>query len=162
GTLMPADGTKARERLVQLGRVKKASYYEADLYSELVIHPSFEPGQLVEAVFDGYNSIYEKIGPAIHRWGRTWFTGARRFKNSPNRAPARRSEVLGQRSIRTRAILLNTLGYLPNDAIRDEVKDTLGQMRDFFGPPTPREEAEAALVAHAFATDAEQRASRAA
>jgi hypothetical protein len=153
GTLMPADGTALRARLEAEGRVRKGNYWDSDLYSELIIHPNFQPGQLHDAVFWGYDEFYRRTGPAIHRLVRTWLNGARRLKHSPTAALRRRAGVLAERARSARPILLETLGYLPTDEIREQVRETLGWLRDELGAPTAAEEAQARLVERIFALE---------
>ncbi len=153
GTLMPAEGTELRVRLEREGRVRQGNYYDSDLYSELVIHPEFQPGQLRQAVMDGYDELYRRIGPSIHRMARTWLQGARNLKNSPHEVLRRRASILAGRARVTRPIFLETLGYLPTDEIREMVRETLGWMREEFGAPTSEEEAQARLVEKIFAME---------
>ncbi|HEX9944972.1 MAG TPA: hypothetical protein VGG03_23430 [Thermoanaerobaculia bacterium] len=157
GTLMPADGTALRARLEAEGRVRKGNYWDSDLYSELIIHPAFQPGQLSEAVFWGYDEFYRRTGPAIHRLARTWLQGARRMKHSPNAALRRRAAVLAERARTVRPILLETGAYLPTDEIREAVRETLSWMKEEFGPPTAAEEAQARLVERIFALETAKR-----
>lgn len=150
GTLMPADGTQLRRRLEEEGRVRKGSYLDSDLYSELIIHPEFQPGELRQAVFDGYERFYRGSGPAIHRMARTWIQGSRRLKASPNAVLRRRAERLAQRARATRPILLETSEYLPTDEVRETVRETLAWIREEVGPPSADEEAQARLVRRLF------------
>jgi len=153
GTLMPADGTEERRRLDELGRVRKASYKDADLYSEILIHPNFKPGQLRETVFDAYDQFYAANGPALHRALRGWLAGARRFKSSTSKSLRRRAELCAQRALTARPIFLDTLDYLPNQAVRASVEDTLARLREEFGAPSAEDEARARLVARVFALE---------
>jgi hypothetical protein len=153
GTLMPAEGTALRARLEAEGRVLKGSYYDSDLYSELVIHPAFQRGELRQAVFDGYERFYRLTGPAIHRLARTWLRGARRLKRSPQEALRRRAGVLLERARATRPIFLETAAWLPNAEVQETVEETLGWMREELGAPTADEEAKARLVQRIFALE---------
>jgi radical SAM superfamily enzyme YgiQ (UPF0313 family) len=153
GTLMPAEGTALRARLEQEGRIRQGNYWDSDLYSELVIHPAFEPGQIRQAVMDGYDEFYRRVGPSIHRLARTWMQGARHLKNSPHEALRRRAAILADRARATRPIFLETMAYLPTDEIREAVRETLAWMREELGPPTAREEAQARLVEKIFALE---------
>lgn len=154
GTLMPADGTEVRRRMEAEGLVRKGSYLDSDLYSELIIHPNFEPGQLRAAVFAGYEDFYHRTGPAVHRIARTWLRGARNLRRSANPLLRRRAELLGQRALVVRPILLETAEHLPSPEVREMVAETLGWMREDFGAPTAREEAQARLVKGIFAVEA--------
>lgn len=153
GTLMPAEGTALRARLEQEGRLRQGNYWDSDLYSELVIHPEFQPGQLRQAVMDGYEELYRRVGPSIHRLARTWMQGVRNLKNSPHEALRRRASILAGRALATRPIFLETLAYLPGDEIRESVRETLAWMREEFGAPTSQEEAQARLVERIFALE---------
>ncbi len=150
GTLMPAEGTEVRRRLEAEGRVRPANYYDSDLHSEIIIHPNFEPGQIRAAVFSAYDDFYQRVGPAIHRINRTLMQGARRLANSPSEVLRRRGAKLAQRARFSRPIFLETLDDLPTPEIREQVAETLGWMRDAFGPPTAIEEAQGRLVKHIF------------
>jgi len=150
GTLMPAEGTELRRRLEAEGRVRKGSYLDSDLYSELILHPEFEPGELRQAVFRGYDAFYRGAGPAIHRLARTWLRGARRLKGSANAVLLRRGQLLAARARATRPILLDSLDYLPTDEVRETVRETLGWMREECGAPSAEEEARARLVRRLF------------
>lgn len=154
GTLMPAEGTALRERLEREGRIRQGNYYDSDLHSELVIHPSFQQGQLQRAVIDGYAKFYNRTGPAIHRIARTWMRGVRRLRTSANPVLRRRADVLAARARATRPIFLETLSYLPHDAVVDEtVRETLAWMDEAFGPPTSDEASKGRLVNRIFALE---------
>jgi hypothetical protein len=153
GTLMPADGTELRARLDREGRVRKASYKDSDLYSEILIHPNFRQGELRDAVFGGYAAFYEANGPAIHRAARTWIRGARRLCGSTSPALRRRGAMLARRALAVRPVFLETLDYLPNDAVRDQVRATLANMEEVLGPPNGAERAQARLVERIFALE---------
>jgi haloalkane dehalogenase len=157
GTLMPADGTALRARLELEGRVRKASYKESDLYSEILIHPNFQKGQLRDAVFAGYDAFYEANGPAIHRAARTWLRGAMRLSHSTNPALRRRGAMLARRAKRVRPVFLETLDYLPNEGVRDQVRATLAAMEEVLGSPDDSERAQARFVERIFALEQAKR-----
>lgn len=157
GTLMPADGTELRARLDREGRVRKASYKDSDLYSEILIHPNFRQGQLRDAVFSGYDAFYEANGPAIHRAARTWVRGAARLNRSGNPALRRRGAMLAARVKAVRPVFLETLDYLPNDAVRDQVRETLAAMEEIVGRPESTERAQGRLVERIFALEQAKR-----
>jgi hypothetical protein len=144
--LIPSDGTALRARLEAEGRLRKADYWDSDLYSEVIIHPAFKQGELRDAVFWAYDTFYKRTGPAIHRLARHWITGAKRLKKSTNEGLRRRGGVLAERARVARTILLETMAHLPTDEIREAVRETLGWIRDEVGPPTAAEEAQARLV----------------
>jgi hypothetical protein len=154
---MPADGTEVRRRMDAEGRIRPASYKDADLYAEILIHPEFREGELRDWVFRAYHRFYEETGPAVHRSARVWLQGARRLKTSASQVLRKRAELLGRRARMLRPIFLETFDYLPNDSIRESVRDTLGLMRDEFGSPTAAEEQQGRLVARLFALDAARR-----
>jgi len=155
--LIPSDGTALRARLEAEGRLRKADFWDSDLYSEVIIHPAFQQGQLREAVFWAYDLFYKRTGPALHRLARHWITGAKRLKKSPNEGLRRRGAVLAERARVARTILLDTQSYLPTDEIRETVRETLGWIRDEVGAPTSAEEAQARLVKTIFDVDMAKR-----
>lgn len=155
--LIPSDGTQLRARLEAEGRLRKANYWDSDLYSEVIIHPKFKPGQLRDSIFWAYDEFYKRTGPAIHRLARHWITGAKRLKKSPNAGLRRRGEILAERARVARTILLETMGHLPTDQVRETVRETLGWIRDEVGAPTSAEEAQARLVKSIFDTELAKR-----
>ncbi|HUR81952.1 MAG TPA: hypothetical protein VM733_14405 [Thermoanaerobaculia bacterium] len=149
--LIPSDGTKLRERLEAEGRLRPANYWDSDLYTEVVNHPAFKPGQLRDAVFWAYDEFYRRSGPTIHRLAKHWMNGAERFKNSPNEGLRRRAQLLAERARAVRPILLRTSEYLPpTPEVHEMIGETLGRIRDWFGAPTSAEEAQAWLVKRIF------------
>ena len=116
----------------------------------MIIHPAFQQGELRKAVFWAYDQFYNRTGPAIHRLARHWITGAKRFKNSPNAGLRRRAAILAERARTARTILLETGSYLPTDAVRETVRQTLAWIGEEVGAPTSAEEAQARLVKRIF------------
>jgi hypothetical protein len=150
GTLMPAEGTEVRRRLEAEGRIREATYKDSDLYSEILIHPNFQRGELRQVVMHAYDRFYQQNGPAVHRAARVWLNGARRFKRSVSRVLRRRAEVFARRARMLRPILLETLDHLPNDGVRESVRETLSLMADTLGSPSAEEQKQARLVARLF------------
>jgi hypothetical protein len=155
--LMPADGTALRERLEAQGRIRKVGYLDADLYSEVVEHPAFEPGQIHSAIFEGYRRIYEGLGPSIYRVLDTWWTGFQNLRRHANPALRRRAELYGARSKALLPLFLRTQEYLPNDEVRYRVRQTLAEITGELGAPSAEQEGRAELVARIFALEQAKR-----
>lgn len=154
--LMPAVGTQLRQRLEAEGRITTMNYKDADLYSEVIRHPAFKPGEIKTAIFDGYRRIYETIGPAVLRTLDTWFTGYKNLRHSPNPGLRRRAELYASRSKAILPIFLRTGEYMPNNEVRYRVRHTLDEIVYELGPPTAQQEERAEAIRRVFATkDAE-------
>ncbi len=137
--LMPGVGTTLRTKLEKAGKIRKLGFKDADLYSEVINHPNFNQGEITTAIFDGYDKIYNTIGPSIYRILETWFTGYKNLKKSSNKSLNRRSELNAQKTKELLPIFLNTNQYLPNEDIRKMVRNTLEEIKSEFGTPTPEQ-----------------------
>ena len=151
--LMPAEGTRLRERLEEAHRIKVVGYLDADLYSEVVEHPNFQPGQIRTAIFDGYQRLYETLGPSIYRFFDTWFTGYKNLRHSPNAALRSRAELYAQRVRRLLPLFLETGSFLPNDDIRYRVRNTVAEVIGELGEPTLEQRGRGELMARIFALE---------
>jgi haloalkane dehalogenase len=132
--LMPAEGSPLRERLEKEGRIRKVGFKDADLYSEVIDHPNFKPGELTGEIFKGYERIYHSLGPSIYRVLETWFSGYKNLRSSHSSVLRDRAEQYAQKVSGISPIFLNTSRYLPNDDIRERVKDTLAEIESELGP----------------------------
>jgi hypothetical protein len=128
---------------------------DSHLYSDSVLHPEFGRGELRELIFQGYDYIYETIGPAAYRIMKTWYEGSRTLRGSARPRLRARGELLARRAAALRPLFLATAEYLPNDAIRAEVQACLDEMAADLGPPDAEASATAAIFRGAF--DAERR-----
>lgn len=155
--LMPAEGTRLRQRLEEAHRIKVVGYLDADLYSEVVEHPNFQPGQIRTAIFDGYERLYETLGPSIYRFLDTWFTGYKNLRHSPNAALRARAELYARRVQRLLPLFLETGRFLPNDEIRYRVRSTVAEVVAELGPPTLAQQGRAELMGRIFALEETKR-----
>jgi hypothetical protein len=155
--LIPSDGTMLRARLEKEGRLRKADFWDSDLYSEVIIHPAFQRGELRKAVFWAYDQYFNRTGPAIHRLARHWITGSRRLKQSPNAGLRRRAAILAERARVARTILLETGSYLPSDEVRETVRQTIAWINEEIGAASASEEAQARLVKRIFDVEVAKR-----
>jgi Fe-S oxidoreductase len=151
--LMPAEGTRLRERLEEAHRIKVVGYLDADLYSEVVEHPNFQPGQIRTAIFDGYQRLYDTLGPSIYRFFDTWFTGYKNLRHSPNAALRSRADLYAQRIRRLLPLFLETSPFLPNDDIRYRVRNTVAEVIGELGEPTLEQRGRGELMARIFALE---------
>lgn len=148
--LMPAEGTRLRQRLDQAGRIAKVGFKDADLYSEVVRHPAFQPGQIREAIFAGYDRLYQAVGPSLYRMLETWLAGYRRLNRSPHEALRRRAQLYAGHARAVAPIFLKTGAHLPNDEIRRRVRETLHEIAVELGPPSPEQQGRAELIGRIF------------
>ena len=65
--------------------------------------------------------------------------------------------MLAARAKAVRPVFLETLDYLPNDAVRDQVRETLAAMEEIVGPPESTERAQGRLVERIFALEQAKR-----
>ena len=151
--LMPAIGTKLRERLEDESRIMSLEYKDADLFSEIVSHPNFRPGELTPAIFSGYNQLYDAIGPSIYRIVDTWFTGYKNLRNSLNSSLRRRANLYAGRVKEALPLFLRTGEYLPNEDIRRQVTDMVDEVIAELGPPSSEQQAQSELIARIFALE---------
>jgi haloalkane dehalogenase len=157
GNLIPATGTEVRKRLEEEGRINNFDYRESDLFSEVVTHPAFKPGDLKKATFKAYEDLYEAIGPSVHRILSTWFSGYKKLRSHARPALRRRAELYASRVLRLRPLFLETGSYLPNDEIRRQVRETLAEIKAELGPPTVDDLGRAELYRHVFALEEAKR-----
>jgi haloalkane dehalogenase len=155
--LMPAVGTELRRRLEAEGRITAVGYKDADLYSEVIHHPAFKPGEIQTAIFDGYQRLYELMGPSVFRILDTWFAGYRNLRRSRNPSLRKRAELYASRSRAILPIFLKTSEYLPNNEVRYRVKRTLDEITGELGPPTAEQQEQAEVIRQVFAIEAGKR-----
>lgn len=151
--LMPAVGTALRKRLVAEGRITSVGYKDADLYSEVIQHSAFHPGEIREAIFEGYRRLYESIGPSVFRILDTWFIGYKNLRGSKNAGLRKRADLYARRSKAILPIFLKTSEFLPNDEIRYKVSHTLEEITGELGPPSDWQQQRAELVRQIFAAE---------
>ena len=121
GSLIPATGTALRKRLEDEGRIRNYDYRESDLFSDVLLHPNFQEGELKQVTLKAYEELYEAIGPSIYRLWTTWFAGYKKLRPSSRIGLQKRAAVYAQRVQRLRPLFLQTGEYLPNDEIRRQV-----------------------------------------
>lgn len=155
--LMPAEGTRLRERLEREGRIRAVGFKDADLYSDVVRHPAFEPGEINRAIFEGYRRLYEALGPSVYRIMDTWLSGYKTLRSSPNPALRRRAELYARRVKGLRSVFLHSQAHLPNDEVRYRVRHTLEEVAADLGPPTAEEEGRGELLGRIFDLEAAKR-----
>lgn len=149
--LIAGPGTPLRSRLEKEKRLNmEATLLDSHLYSDQVIHPEFGKGELRDIIFQGYDTIYGKIGPALYRIMKTWLQGARNLSKSQRERLRARGELLAQRARALRPIFLGTFEFLPNDAIRAAVKECLAELEQEVGMPDGQEREQARLFREAF------------
>jgi hypothetical protein len=149
--LMAGPGTPLRERLARENRlIQDHVLLDSHLYSDQVIHPEFGRGELRGLIFQGYDYIYDTIGPALYRIMKTWHQGSRTLRASSRARLRARGELLVQRAAAMRPIFLETFDYLPNDRIRAAVRECLAELEQDAGPPDAQSLAVARLFREAF------------
>lgn len=153
GTLLPATGTALRKRLEDEGRIRSLDYRESDLFSDVLIHPSFKEGELKAATLRAYHDLYDAIGPSIYRLWDTWFLGYKNLRHSPREGLRKRAEVYANRVRGLRPLFLKTQQFLPNDEIRRKLSETLREVASEFGNPTVSEFGRAELMQQIFALE---------
>ena len=93
-----------------------------------VSHANSLGNQLRELLFQGYDYIDDRIGPA-----------SRTLRGASRDRMRARGELLGRRAAALRPVFLRTAEYLPNDAIRAEVAACLADMEKELGAPDAAE-----------------------
>lgn len=157
--LIAGPGTPLRQRLAEENRLyEDVRLHDSHLYSEHVIHPEFGRGDLRKFIFQGYDYIYNRIGPALYRIMKTWFQGATNLRSSPRERLRARGELLAHRARALRPVFLDSAEYLPNDEIRKAVETCLGDMAQELGPPDERDREIARRFRAAFDSEARRRA----
>lgn len=157
-SLMPPEGTELHRRLKAQKRLRELGPLESDLYSELMIHPNFQEGQLREAIFRNYNRIHDTLGPSIFRSAKTWFRGYQNLKNSSVPQLRRRAEELASRVRGVLPVFLESEEFLPNEHVRGLVREFKARVREEFGPPTAAQEALGRIIARVLAVEQQKRA----
>jgi len=153
--LMPGEGTALRERLERENRIYQVGFKDADLYSEIIAHPNFERGQIVPFILKGYEDIYESLGPSLFRIMRTWFAGYKNLHRSPRSGLRKRAEIYARKTRSVAPIFFRTQRFLPNDAVREAVKETLDEVCSMF-PPRAEDLAFSGLVEKIFELEVER------
>ncbi|KYG06593.1 hypothetical protein BE21_03105 [Sorangium cellulosum] len=152
--LIAGPGTPLRERLAQENRlIVDQLLIDSHLYSDQVVHPEFGRGELRELIFQGYDYIYETIGPAVYRMMKTWLEGSRNLRRSPRERLRARGELLARRAAAFRPLFLDTFDFLPNDAVRAAVKECVAEMEADVGPPDEQALATARLFRETFESE---------
>jgi hypothetical protein len=153
GSLIPASGTALRQRLEDEGRIRNYDYRESDLFSDVLLHPNFQEGELKRVTLKAYEDLYQAIGPSIYRLWTTWFAGYKKLHASSRIGLQKRAEVYAGRVKRLRPLFMQTGEYLPNDEIRRQVIESLREVAAEFGPPTVSDYGRAELFKHIFALE---------
>lgn len=131
--LMPGISTDVFKRLSAEKKLLPFTPKDTDLYSEVIKHPAFEYGEIHTAIFEGYERIYNFLGPSIFRTLDTWLTGYKNLKISPNEALRRRALKYAKQIKGIVPVFLNTSEFLPNDDIRRKVSFVLDEIKSEFG-----------------------------
>ena len=155
--LMPGLRTQIKARLEKENRLREFSFKDTDLYSEVIKHPQFKPGEITEKIFAGYERVYNALGPSIYRIIDTWFTGYKNLKDSPNGLLRNRAKLYATKIKGTLPVFLNTSQYLPNDEIRSKVNVSIEEILSEFGDPTSKQKEAGALIGKIFALEDEKR-----
>ncbi|MFC1895909.1 B12-binding domain-containing radical SAM protein [Thermodesulfobacteriota bacterium] len=148
--LIAAPGTPLTSRLTKEGRLVQTDARDATLYSETVRHPGFEQGELRESAFQGYEYIYQRLGPALFRMMRTWLEGYRTLRRVSDPGLRLRAELLRERVNSVRPFFMMTHEFLPNRAVQEEVRETLREMDSNLGPPSEAQVRRAELIRRIF------------
>ncbi len=151
--LMPGIGTPLRTRLEKEKRIYKTGFKDADLYSEVMIHPNFRLGEMTTAIFTGYERIYNTLGPSIYRILKTWFTGYKNLRKSSSRLIRNKAELYAVNIRGVLPIFLNTCQYLPNDEVRSKVNNTLEEIFHELGTPSAEQVKTGELIGRIFALE---------
>ncbi len=151
--LMPSEGTPLRRRLEKEKRIKKVGFKDADLYSEVIQHPNFESGSIVNAIFEGYDKIYEALGPSIFRIYNTWFTGYQNLKKTANPHLKRRAALYKRKVKDLTPLLSYTTEFLPNDDVRSMVEGQIEKVLSEFGALSEEEQGRGEIIGKIFALE---------
>lgn len=151
--LMPSANAPVNKRLEQASRLREFNFKDTDLYSEVVKHPNFEYGDINAAIFKGYETIYNTLGPSIFRVVETWFTGYKNLKKSSNTLLKKRAEALAAKVKGVLPVFFNTTDYLPNENVRETVKITVDEIMSELGGPTPDQKNQGELIGKIFALE---------
>ncbi len=131
--LMPGLRTKVKARLEEEKKLKEFSFKDTDLYSEVIKHPHFKPGEIAKEIFASHEKVYNTLGPSIYRVLDTWFAGYKNLKKSSNRFLRKRARLYAEKIKAILPVFLNTGQYLPNDEIRRKVNVTLEEILSELG-----------------------------
>jgi len=154
--MMPPEGTELHRRLTAEERIRKAGPLEADLYSDIMMHPQFAEGELTEAIFRNYDRLHDTLGPAVFRTAKTWMQGYRNLRNSTVVQLRNKAEELAKRLRGIRVVFLDTEEFLPNDTVREMVRDFKAELVEEFGQPSSEQEAMGRLIGRVFAVEDER------
>ncbi len=149
--LIAGPGTPLRSRLEKENRlIKEVDLKDSHLYSDTIEHPEFGRGELRELIFEGYEQIYQTIGPGLSRILRTWFQGLKTLRGSSDPRMTERAEILFRRIQGVRPIFASTAEFLPNDQVREQLRTALVEMDQVLGPLDAQQEANAELMRQVF------------
>ena len=137
--LIAGPGTPLRTRLEKEGRLLDKDLVESHLYSDTIFHPEFGRGELRQLIYQGYEHIYQKIGPSLYRMLATWFRGFDTMDGSPDAMLQMRADILKPRIKALALLFIDTAKFLPNDRIRAEVGELLDRLVDRLGPWSAKE-----------------------
>lgn len=157
--LIAGPGTPLRGRLEQENRlVHDVSLKDSHLYSDTIEHPEFGRGELTVKIFEGYEYIYQRLGPSVSRMLRTWFQGYQTLVESSDDQLRHRAEILKGRIFSARALFAATTDFLPNDGVRNSMQQLLDELHDCFGPLLPQHQAHAEFIRSIFEKEAARQA----
>lgn len=148
--LMAADGTPLRDRLEKEKRIRKIGFKDADLYSEIIDHPAFKPGEICAAIDAGYQRIYDTLGPSLYRIVHTWWQGYKKLKDSPDRVLRDRAGEYARRIGEVVPVFLAGSSFLPNTQVKQDVQQTLDEIFQHFGGPDREQKNAAELMKKIF------------
>jgi len=157
-SLIAGPGTALRKHLKEENRlIETVDIKESTLYSETIRHPAFDPGELKQTIFKGYEYIYQKIGPTLLRMLETWFSGYQTLHSSPDPLLNLRSQILKKRILSVRPIFYYTLDQLPNANIRGQTQALLKELEGIFGGLDDPTTKKAEMIGRCFAAEHERR-----
>jgi hypothetical protein len=149
--LIAGPETDLRSRLEREGRLRPdVDIRDSHLYSDIVIHPEFSRGELRGLIFQGYDFIYQSIGPALYRMLATWHQGWKNLHISADPLLQMRSSILAGRVRALAPVFLETEEFLPNDVIRSRVANLMSEIERLNGAWTHAERREAKRISKVF------------
>lgn len=155
--LIAGPGTPLRSRLEAERRLLEGvDLKDSHLYSDTIEHPEFGRGELRELIFEGYEYVYQTIGPGLSRILRTWFEGYKTMRDASDPQLRARAGILCRRVEGVRPIFASTAEFLPNDLVRQQLRDALDEMDQVLGPLDSKQAAYAELVRRIFEQETER------
>jgi len=155
--LIPPEGTELHRKLSAQQRIRDEGPLESDLYSDILVHPRFQRGELTTAIFRNYKRLHDTLGPGVFRTANTWLRGYRNLKRSTLPLLQRKAHTLAERLQGVRAVFLDTGPFLPNDQVRERVTEFNAKLAEELGAPSPAQQAMGRLIGRVFAVEQQRR-----